>query len=132
MVCLSVCLSVSRDRQPRNLSSQQLLRWATLWQQYTWPEKSGAAVLLYVRESGSPSNSVAWTDAYLRSKWYPDSSSRLATVDMGRSLYGRRLACVRKPRKWGGLMCPLRLGEMGPHLTQCGLGRGLSAYQVAS
>ena len=77
-------------------------------------------------------HNVAWAEDYLGTKWYPDSSSRLATIDMGRGLYGRRLVCVRKPRKWGGLLCPFRLGELGPHLTQCGLGRGLSPYQVAS
>ena len=40
---------------------------------------------------------------------------RLATIDMGQKL---------------GVV-PL-LGELGPHLTQCGLGRGLPLYQVAS
>jgi len=31
-----------------------------------------------------------------------------------------------------GLLCKFPWGELGPHLTQCGLGRGLSPYQVAS
>ena len=31
----------------------------------------------------------------------------------------------------GGLLCPV-WRELGPHLTQCGLGRGLLPYQVAS
>jgi len=62
--------------------------------------------------AGSPSNNVAWAEAYLRTKWYPDPSSRLAT-------------------KVGGLLCPFRR-ELGLHLTQCGLGRGLSPYQAAS
>jgi len=31
---------------------------------------------------------------------------------------------------WG--LCPLKWGEMGPHLTQCGQGRGLPACQVSS
>ena len=41
-----------------------------------------------------------------------------------------RLPC----RKAGGeLLCPFRgWGELGPRLTQCGLGRGLLPYQVAS
>jgi len=39
--------------------------------------------------------------------------------------------CVRKPRNWGAAV-PLSVGELGPHLTQCGLGRGLPTYQVAS
>jgi len=42
-------------------------------------------------------------------------SDRLATIDMGRKL---------------GLC--LFLGKLGPHLTQCGLVRGLPPYQVAS
>jgi len=33
----------------------------------------------------------------------------------------------------GGLLCPFRGGgKLGPRLTQCGLGRGLLPYQVAS
>jgi len=42
---------------------------------------------------------------------------RLATIDMGRKLGGDAV----------GAGSPL-----GPHLTQCGLGRGLPLYQVAS
>jgi len=34
--------------------------------------------------------------------------------------------------KRGGLLCSFRGGELGPRLTQCGLGRGLLPYQVAS
>jgi len=34
------------------------------------------------------------------------------------------------PKSWG-LLCPLR-GGLGPHLTQCGLGQGLTPYRVAS
>jgi len=29
---------------------------------------------------------VAWSEAYLRTKWHLDPSSRLATIDMGRKL----------------------------------------------
>jgi len=43
---------------------------------------------------------------------------RLATVDMGRKL--------------GGGCASFRDGELGLHLTQCRLGRGLAPYQVAS
>ena len=31
-------------------------------------------------------HNVAWAEAYLRTKWYPDPSSRLATIDMGRKV----------------------------------------------
>jgi len=43
---------------------------------------------------------------------------RLATVDMDREVRG-------------GAAVPLSRG-LGPHLTQCRLGRGLPHYQVAS
>ena len=45
-----------------------------------------------------------------------EMGDRLATIDMG-----QKLGTV-----------PLLEGELGPHVTQCGLGRGLPSYQVAS
>jgi len=63
-----------------------------------------------------PFNNVAWAKAYLHTKWHLNPPSRLATIYMG--------------RKSGGC-APFR-GELGLHLTRCGLGRGLPAYQVAS
>jgi len=44
---------------------------------------------------------------------------RLATIDMGRKV---------------GVLCPafLGAGQLGSHLTQCRLDRGLPPYQVAS
>jgi len=42
----------------------------------------------------------------------------MATIDMG-------------PKEGGGLLCPFR-GRSYPRLTQCGLGRGLLPYLVAS
>jgi len=64
-------------------------------------------------------NTVAWAEAYLRTKWHLDPSSRLATIDIG--------------QKWG-IVVPLwrELGDLVPHLTQCGLSRGLPPYQLAS
>jgi len=56
------------------------------------------------------------TKAYFRIKWHPGSSSRLATIDMGRKM---------------GDCVPFRRGQLGPRLTQCRLGRGLPPYQVA-
>jgi len=38
----------------------------------------------------------------------------------------------RHKPKSAGLLCPFPWGELGPDLTQCGLGRGLLPYQVAS
>ena len=43
---------------------------------------------------------------------------------------GDRLATIDMDRKLGAV--PLLGGELGAHLTQCGLGRGLPLYQVAS
>jgi len=34
-----------------------------------------------------------------------------------------------RAENWGGAV-PLFKGELGPHVTQCGLGRGLPQYQV--
>ena len=78
--------------------------------------RGGTAVPLSVAGAGSPSN-VAWAEAYFRTKWYPDPFSRLATIDIGQKLKAVPL---------------LFLGELGPHLTQCGLHRGLPLYHVTS
>jgi len=45
---------------------------------------------------------------------------------------GDRLATIDMGRKWG--VWPFWEGELGPYvgLIQCGLGRGLPSYQVAS
>jgi len=48
-----------------------------------------------------------------------------AVVEMG-----DRLATIDMDQNWG--LYPFWEGELGPHVTQCGLGRGLPSYQVAS
>jgi len=46
---------------------------------------------------------------------------------------GDRLVTIEMGRKEGGCCAPFAGGGDGsPHLTQCGLGRGLPPYQVAS
>jgi len=67
--------------------------------------------------SGEGELGLTWAKAYLPTKCYLDPSSHLATTDMGRKLGG----CA-----------PLGEGELGPHLTQCGQGRGLPERQVSS
>ena len=52
-----------------------------------------------------PSNTVAWAEAYLRTKWHLNPSSRWATIGMGWKL---------------GACAPLWEDELGPHLTQYG------------
>ena len=59
-----------------------------------------------------------WAEAYLRSKWHLDPSSRLTTIDMG--------------QKFGVGGCAFFMRELGSHLTQRRLGRGLPPCQVAS
>jgi len=68
--------------------------------------------------AGSPCNNVACVEAYLRTKWHLDPSSRLAITDMGR--FFLEGGCS----PWGV--------ELSLHLTQCCPGRGLPSYQVAS
>jgi len=99
-------------------SAQHQLRWATVPQQSGPKSEGEAAVPLSVAGAGSSSN-VAWAEACFRTKWYPDPFSRLATIDIGQKLKAVRLFY------WEGG------GELGPHLTQCGLHRGLPLYHVA-
>jgi len=66
--------------------------------------------------AGSQRNNVTWAKACLHTKCHLDLSSRLATPDMG--------------RKWWS--CALFGGDLGPHVTQCGLGRVLPLYQLES
>jgi len=52
-----------------------------------WAEKCEGLLCSFSRTwgAGSPFNNVAWAEAYIRTKWYPDPSSRcMATVDMVR------------------------------------------------
>jgi len=72
----------------------------TVWPQY---------INVTDRQTGQTQRSVAWAEFYLRTKWYLNLSSRLVTTDMGLFL--------------GGGCAPFFGGELGPHLTQCGLGR---------
>jgi len=45
---------------------------------------------------------------------------------------GDRLTTIDMAEKWGVTAVPLSgEGELGPHVTQCGLGRILPLYQVA-
>jgi len=45
---------------------------------------------------------------------------------------GERMTTIRHGLKSGGAAVPLSVGELGSHLTQCHLGRGLPPYQMAS
>ena len=56
-------------------------------------------------------------------------SSTVATSGDGRPFRQNRQA-PRFTEKWEAAV-PLSVWELGPHLTQCGLSRGLPPYQVA-
>jgi len=62
-----------------------------------------------------------------RKRRVSDISNKSSTV----AGMGDRLATIGVGRKWGGAAV-VAGSPLGPHLTQCGLGRGLSLYQVAS
>jgi len=68
--------------------------------------------------AGSPFNTM-WPGRTTSTKSHLDPSSRLVTTDMGRKLW----SC--DPFLRGG-------EELGLHLTQCRLSRGIRPYQVAS
>jgi len=72
-----------------------------------WAEKWGCCAPFRGGSWVSICENVAWAEACLRIKCYPDPSSRLAAIDMGRKV-GRELLC---PFPWG----------LSLHLTQCGL-----------
>jgi len=66
-----------------------ILIYLTVWPQQTRAENSERTVPL-LGEAGSPSNNVAWTEAYLRTKWHPN------------------------PFPFDGLGCPHRKGVQQP------------------
>jgi len=107
------------------------------------------------RGARSPSNNIVWAEAFLRTKWYLDPSSCLATTarhwpKLGAVPLWRRAGSPSNtmsprptstslpsgilidsavwPQQTGAenwvAAVPL-LGGAGPHVTQCGLGRGL-------
>jgi len=69
----------------------------------------GGCAPFQVGGAGSLSNTVAWVEAYLRTKCYLDPSSRFVTTTWAKN--------------WG--LCPFLRRELGPHLAQYGLGRDL-------
>jgi len=81
-----------------------------VWSQQACAENWGLCPFVG-RGVGSPSNTVrpGSRPTSVPSRLHLDSSSRLATTDMAEN--------------WG--LCPCGGGELGPHLTQFGDGRGL-------
>ena len=61
-----------------------------------------------------------------------DSRWKLVLQELSSCWDGRPFDHNRHGTKSGGPAVSLSVGELGPHLTQCRLGRGLPPYQVAS
>jgi len=68
---------------------------------------------------------ILFTDENMFTVATPNKSSAVAEM-------GDRLATIDMAENGGGLLCPFPWGELGPHLAQCRLNRGLPPYQVAS
>jgi len=100
-------------RRCQLMAGSRMKMHPAVWPSQTWAENGGLCPLFGEGSWIPIQQNVAGDEAYLHAKCHLDPSSRLATIDMGRKL------------------CPL-LGELGPHLAQYGLGRGLPPYQVAS
>jgi len=70
-------------------------------------------------------------EAYLHVKFHLDPSSRLATIDMDRGLYGRRQSLRPYISKVGTAVL-LSVGGAGSATNITWLGRGLPPRQVSS
>jgi len=82
--------------------AQQLLRWLTVWPQYTWAEKWWADVPLSVEEFG-PTSDTTWAEDYLRIKWHLDPSNRWVTIHQ----HYRQTDRTTVPYKWHRANCYL-------------------------
>ena len=135
--------------RPTFVPSGILIHPAIWWPQQTRAKSWGGCAPFC--GSWVPFNNIAWAEAYFRTKWYPDASSRLARIDMGRMFFFRRGGTgFPSSTMWPGLrptQVPswsiqpfghnrhgpkIGVQDLVPHLTQGRLGRGLPPYQVAS
>jgi len=93
--------------------AQQLLRWTTTSEQCVG-QKVGGVLCPFPRRSWVPiQHNVAWAEAYLHTKRYPDPSSHLVTLDMGWKVgWG---CCA--PYHGGGAGCPSNTMSPGPRPT---------------
>jgi len=102
--------------------AEQLLRWETVWPQEKrhGPKSGGAVVPLAVGVgAGSPSYTM-WRGP--RATFVP---SRILIYP---AVWPRQTWA----ENWGRAFFWRGMGQLGPHLTQCRLGRGLPPYQLAS
>ena len=106
--------TMSPRLRPTSVPSGILIHPAVTTQQ-TWAEIWG--LCFYFWGAGSPSNTKSF-------------GSRPTSIPSGILIHSAIWPQRKWAENWG--LCPLWVGELGPHLTQCGRGRGLSASQVSS
>jgi len=102
--------------RPTSLPSATLIHPA-VWPQQTWAKNWGGGC------------------APLRGSWVPSNTTspgqRSTSLPSGILIHPTVSPQQTWAENWGGA-CPFLWGELGLHPTQCGLGRGLRPYQVAS
>jgi len=89
--------------------AQQLLRWRPCQSKVGRKAGGGGYCAPFHGGAGSSSNTIS-----------PGPRPPYEVASWSIQSFGHR----RGPKSGGGLLCPF-LGELGPHLTQCGLGWGL-------
>jgi len=87
-----------------------------VWPQQTRAQNGALPCRFWGWGARSPSNNIAWAKAYLRTKWHPDPSSPLVTIDVGQKLGDAVHLFVGD-----------RLDSWVSYLIKCRLGRGLPA-----
>jgi len=95
-----------------------ILIYAAIWPQWIWAENWGLCPFLGEGRAGSPSN-------------IKSPGLRPGSIPSGILIHGAIWPQQTWAENWVG-MCPFGGGELGPHLTQCGQGRGLPVCQVSS
>ena len=117
--------------RPTSVPSGILIHLA-VWAQQTWAKKWGLLCpLLRARGAGSTSH-TKWRRAPLGEGAEPTSNTkspwpRPISLPSGILIYAAIWPQRIWAENWGGGCALLGEGELGPHLTQCGQGRGLPA-----
>jgi len=92
----------SRRPTPNSVPSGTLIHAAVL--ATTDVDRKLGAPSLFGERAGSPSNTVAWAEAYLHTKWHLDASSRLARITSSSAITERprdaRVTSIHKTAKW--------------------------------
>ena len=108
--------TISPGPRPTPVPSETLIH-AAVWPQHVG-QYGGGVLCPPLGASGVPIEyNVAWAEVYHCTKWHLNPTGHLATTDVDRKLW---------------VICLLGEGDLGPHLKQCGRGRGLPPCQVYS